>query len=158
MRMQIQTNIAELRARILDARSLLPSLIQDAANEAGTVVSDELKAAAPQGKGQSSPPGDAPGPLAGSFSMQYDSISEEGTTVSVVTNQPTKLSFVVKGRGEVRPKVKRALYWEGLSHPVKRAGPSKANDFVSPVLDNAPLAEEGMQMAFDEFKAVVEGA
>lgn len=158
MRIQLETNITELRARILDARSLLPSLIHDAANELGMVVVEDLKTAAPQGKGESSPPGDAPGFLADSFFVQEESVSEESTIISVQTTQPQKLEYVVKGRGEVRPKVKRALYWEGLSHPVRRAGPTKANDFVSPVVDNAPTADEGLQMAFDEVQAILEGA
>lgn len=38
--------------------------------------------------------------------------------------------YVEHGRGPVYPKVKKALYWPELAHPVKKAGPAPANDFV----------------------------
>lgn len=38
--------------------------------------------------------------------------------------------YVENGRGPVFPKVKKALYWPELSHPVAKAGPAQANLFV----------------------------
>lgn len=38
--------------------------------------------------------------------------------------------YVENGRGPVYPVRKKALYWPELAHPVKRAGPAAANDFV----------------------------
>lgn len=38
--------------------------------------------------------------------------------------------YVENGRGPVYPVRKKALYWPELAHPVKRAGPAPANDFV----------------------------
>lgn len=39
------------------------------------------------------------------------------------------------GRGEVLPVNKMALFWPGLPHPVKRAGPSKAYPFMKPTAE-----------------------
>lgn len=38
--------------------------------------------------------------------------------------------YVENGRGPVFPVRKKALYWPELSHPVAKAGPAPANDFV----------------------------
>ena len=38
--------------------------------------------------------------------------------------------YVENGRGPVFPVVKKALYWPELGHPVAKAGPAPANDFV----------------------------
>lgn len=37
--------------------------------------------------------------------------------------------WVLGGRPAVYPKRKKALFWPGLKHPVKKAGPAKANPF-----------------------------
>jgi hypothetical protein len=159
MRIQIRTNLIDLRASLMNARAFLPTLLHEAATETGTLVAEELKVAAPVGKGESSsPPGDAEGRLADSFFVQDEIVNAESATVAVKTNQPIKLKFVVKGRGTVLPVNKHALYWKELGYPVRRAGPSKANDFVTPVLDAAPDAEEGLMTAFDEFRTTLEGA
>lgn len=101
-------------------------------------MAEDLGNAAPQGKGEGgeNPPGDAPGPLSESFSA-YAEIHANGNSAvaDVTTDQPLKFKFVTEGRGEVLPKTKKALFWKGLDHPVRRAGPAAANDFVSPVLD-----------------------
>ena len=39
-------------------------------------------------------------------------------------------TYVEHGRGPVFPRVKKALYWPELRHPVAKAGPAKANLFV----------------------------
>jgi len=45
--------------------------------------------------------------------------------------------WVILGRGEVLPVNKEALYWPELAHPVKRAGPSRPNDFMATAFDAA---------------------
>lgn len=165
MRIQIQTNLIDLRARLMEARAMLPTLLHEAATETGTMVVDELKAAAPQGKGESSIPGEASGFLADSFFVQDEAVSEDSITISVQTTQPQKLEYVRRGTGiygpkgqRIRPTTKKALYWPDADHPVRSVRGMKPRDFVTPVLDNAPTSEEGMMLASDEFRAILEGA
>ena len=53
-----------------------------------------------------------------------------GATTWFIGSTNDHAYYVENGRGPVYPVVKKALYWPELSHPVKRAGPAKANDFV----------------------------
>ena len=52
---------------------------------------------------------------------------------------PIKPYLVIqeKGRGTVYPVVKKALWWEGLPHPIPSAGPVKADPFVKPAYEKA---------------------
>jgi len=121
-------------------RDELPGLIMSALNEAGSTLVQDLASAAPRGKGGgSSPPGDSNGPLAESF---VSSVLE--STMIVRTTQPTKLRYVTEGTGlygpygeRIYPTTKKALYWEGADHPVRSVAGQEANDFVSPITDEA---------------------
>lgn len=158
--MQLIADTSGLDALIMrfeDARATLPGLLQEAVQEAGHLLAEDLGAAAPVGPiegpaGGTPPPGDGEGKLRDSFYVQ----DESETSVSVRTTQPQKLDYVVNGRGEVLPVVKKALMWPGLPHPVKRAGPSQANDFVTPVLDSFDVAE-ALQPVVDEIAVIIEG-
>ncbi len=136
--MQVSSAIAELRARIATARGQLPQAVSQILQQAAATTRDALHDAAPVGKtdeGQSAGlPGDAPGRLAASFVVR----PVNDLQVDIVCVQPLKLKIIVEGRKEVLPKVKMALMWPGLAHPVRRAGPTKANDFVTPVLATVP--------------------
>ncbi len=135
-----------LRARLVLAQQELPDAVYASLDELGGEIIDELAAAAPEGSGEGPPPpGDEEGHLADSFISEVSS-QGVGATLVITTTQPTKLRYVVEGRGDVYPVRAKALYWAGLDHPVKRAGPSEPNDFVTPVI------EEGMAMA-DEILA-----
>lgn len=130
-----------LRAKLVECQQLVPAAVDEALGELGIEIITELAAAAPVGAGEGPPPpGDAEGHLADSF---VSDVSTQGrsSTLEITTTQPTKLRYVVEGRGEVLPVRAKALYWAGLDHPVKRAGPSEPNDFVTPVI------EEGLAMA-----------
>ena len=70
---------------------------------------------------------------------------------------PTK-GRSVEGRGWIFPVSKRALMWEGLSHPVMSAAPSQANDFVTPIIDSVTdIVEAEVQALIDELGAILEG-
>lgn len=144
-----------LRQKIAEARDALPDLLQQAAREAGEAVRQNLQDEAPVGAVEGPPPpGDAEGHLADSFSVQ-DEDSSGGAAISVRTSQPQKLEYVTEGRGEVLPVTKKALFWRGLPHPVRRAGPSQPNDFVSKVLDNLPQAEEFLDPVVTRLEEIV---
>lgn len=134
------TGIATLRARIAAIRAALPLAMMDALNTTGDAVISELQAAAPIGQGDdtTAPAGDAPGKLKDSFISVVESTDGMHAILTVSTTQPQKLSWVVNGRGPVYPVNKKALWWPGLPHPIKYAGPSQANDFVAPVMDQVP--------------------
>lgn len=126
-------------------RNELPGLIRAALSNAGNAVVQDLASAAPRGQGGSGTPpeGDAPGPLAESFSAVVEDSAGEAV-LTVKTSQPTKLMYVTEGTGiygpygeRIYPKVKKALYWEGAEHPVKSVAGQEANDFVSPITDEA---------------------
>lgn len=62
-----------------------------------------------------------------------------GATTWFIGSTNDHAYYVENGRGPVFPKVKKALWWNELSvgsmgpilaHPVAKAGPAKANDFV----------------------------
>lgn len=60
-----------------------------------------------------------------------------GATTWFIGSTNDHAYYVENGRGPVLPGAitgrggrKKALYWPELSHPVMRAGPAKANDFV----------------------------
>jgi hypothetical protein len=155
------SGLQALRARIAEARAAVPELLQQAVEGAGSWTVQNLGAAAPVGTqsgGGPPPAGDAAGPLAESFYMQEEASQfANGARVSVRTRQPQKLEWIVQGRGEVRPVTKRALYWPGLAHPVKYAGPSKANDFVTPVLASMPGVVEVLGVVAEELQVILEG-
>lgn len=126
-------------------RDELPGLISAALSDAGNAVVQDLASAAPrgQGGGGTPPEGDAPGPLAESFSASVEDAEGEAV-LTVKTTQPTKLMYVTEGTGiygpygeRIYPKVKLALYWEGAEHPVKSVAGQEANDFVTPITDEA---------------------
>ena len=134
----ITTNLSEFITRIEEAKAALAPLVVEAMTNVGNDLVQQLSDAAPRGTGEEATPpeGDASGRLAESFVMEAES-DEMGAHVVVSTTQPQKLEWVRYGRGEVLPVVKKALFWPGLDHPVRRAGPSQPNDFVSPIVDSA---------------------
>lgn len=153
-------DIMALRQRLANTRAQLQPLLRQAVQDAGQWVAQNLSDAAPVGKAESGGTpidGDAPGRLNESFYVQDEGSTESSASVTVRTRQPVKLKFVVEGRGEVRPVNKKALYWPGLPHPVKRAGPAAANDFVTPVLAEAPTAEEALGVVVDQLAVILEG-
>lgn len=126
-------------------RSELPGLIRATLSDAGSAVVQDLASAAPrgQGGGGTPPEGDTSGPLAESFSAVVED-SEGEAVLTIKTTQPTKLMYVTEGTGiygpygeRIYPKVKKALYWEGADHPVASVAGQEANDFVSPITDEA---------------------
>lgn len=165
MRIVLTTNIDELRQRLADSKELLPSALAGAANTIGTQLTENLHDAAPQGKGESSPPGDEPGPLANSFIVQDEGApSEFSAAISVQTTQPTKLEYVTKGTGvygpngqRIYPKVKKALYWPEATHPVKSVAGQKPNDFVTPVVEGFSDERTLLETSLEEIKTILGG-
>lgn len=150
------SGIDKIMARINKAQAELPRIARDTAQRAGDTVAKQLSSAAPKGKFNGLPPvGDGPGKLSNSFLAQAEQWGT-GARMELKTTQGQKLEFVVKGRGVVLPKVKKALMWPGLPHPVRRAGPSKANDFVSPILTKRDdVVKTEMQKAIQEIKDIL---
>ncbi|HZU01522.1 MAG TPA: hypothetical protein VFA10_17775 [Ktedonobacteraceae bacterium] len=140
MRITINTDgLQRLRDALMAARDAVMPAVADAVEATCEQVQNGLSSAAPRGTGDDAaepPPGDAAGHLADSFSYALEA-EEVMVTGTVSTSQPQKLAFVVEGRGEVFPVTKKALFWPGLAHPVRHAAASVANDFVSPVVDEA---------------------
>lgn len=147
-----------LYARLLLAQERVPQAVQEGLDELSVDIITELADAAPKGTGEGPPPpGDADGPLADSFESSIEA-SGYGARLRVTTTQPTKLKYVVEGRGPVYPVKAKALYWAGLDHPVKSAGPSQPNDFVTPVLEEAVnVAEDIISASVAEAITVLEG-
>lgn len=154
-----------LQLRLEQARQELPSLLEQAATQAGEQVRQRLSDAAPHGSsGGTSPQGDAQGPLADSFSSLMEAQATSGVVVSVRTDQPTKLSYVTKGTGIYGPRGQRivpvkakALFWEGADHPYRSVAGQKPNDFVTPVVADPPQAEDVMQSVIDGLRVILEG-
>jgi len=122
----------------------IPRAMQQISDDAISV----LQVATPVGSSDGSgiPPGsDAPGRLRDSYQSDITSSDTEASLV-IRTTQPTKLGYVVNGRGWVYPVSKKALFWQGLPHPVKSARPSQPNDFITPelpaIIDRAVLRIE----------------
>lgn len=163
MRITINANgLQVLRERLIRAQDAVMPAVVDAITETGNTIKEGLSHAAPRGLSsadEAAQPieGDIPGRLGESFAFEVeaDAVMVHGT---VSTNQPQKLAFVVGGRGPIYPVNKRALYWQGLDHPVRSARASQANDFVSPVVDAAmaaiperiEVAMAQVQLAMDE--------
>ena len=154
------SGLDDLRRRVADARAMLPDQLQQAVKDAGDFVAQNLRDAAPVGQGEEgSPPpaGDQPGRLADSFYAQEETSKfTDGAAITVRTRQPLKLQYVVKGRGEVVPVAKRALYWKGLAYPVRRSGPSTPNDFVSEALTEVPDAAEALGVVIEQLQQILE--
>ncbi len=132
------SGLAALAAKLQALHEALCPALESAVTEAVEYGHERLHDAAPIGRTiealHPQPVGDdAPGPLISSF---YTTVQKSDTLVrgTVSTTQPQKLKFVVEGRGPVVPTTKKALYWEGAEHPVKRVGPVAPNDFVSPIV------------------------
>lgn len=154
-----------LKARLEQARQELPSLLEEAATQAGEYVRQRLSDAAPHGSsGGTAPQGDAQGPLADSFTSFMEAQATSGVVVAVRTDQPTKLMYVTKGTGIYGPRGQRivpvnakALFWVGADHPYRSVAGQKPNDFVAPVVADPPQAEEMLQSAIDGLRAILEG-
>lgn len=141
MNITVQTNIAQIRARLAYVRDNLHSTLQQSLLDGGNQVAQQLSNASPKGKsgGGETIQGDTPGPLSASF------IARSGKTslvsVVVVSNQPTKLKYVTQGTGiygplgrRIVPTTAKALFWPGAMHPVRSIAGQRPNDFVSPVV------------------------
>ncbi len=144
-------NLAILRRRIANARAELVAALPRMESELGFEVSSDLASAAPRGKSGGSGarplPGDAPGPLAGSFVFAVEEQGEGLATLTVGTTQPTKLKFVTQGTGvygptgsRIVPTTKKALYWPGADHPYTSVAGMPPNPFVDPLLEEAQAA------------------
>lgn len=136
--------VEEFRARISRVRADLPVALARSIQTSCAEMTAALTEAAPQGRGasgsESAQPsglleGDAAGPLKLSFESEVTTAGTSRVVGVVRTTQPRKLRLVREGRGVVTPREKRALMWEGLDHPVPRAGPAAPNDFVTPVVE-----------------------
>lgn len=132
------TGLDTVRARITALQAALPEAVMTGMQQIGTEAVSALSAASPVGNSgadDTPPAGDAPGALRDSF---QSTLAGDGShaNLTVFTTQPQKLSWVVNGRGWVFPLNKKALFWNGLPHPVMFSHPSEPNDFVSPVVDD----------------------
>ena|SRR5579885_2322749 len=126
-----------LRTRLQLVQQRIPQVVVDELDILATDVLGQLSDACPKGTGEGpGPAGDSDGPLAESFAAEV-AVQGRGARLTITTTQPTKLKFVREGRGDVYPVRAKALYWQGLEHPVKHAGPSEANDFVTPIIVDA---------------------
>lgn len=162
-----QSGLQSFLERIAEARAQVLGLVQEVVQQAGETMVTDLSAAAPRGKNEGSPPppGDGDGPLAESFYVQQEPPpSPAGAAITVRTTQPQKLEYVTQGtgiygpRGErIRPKTKKALMWPGAAHPVRSVAGMQPNDFVSPVVDNAPNGQEAMDVVLSELVMILEG-
>jgi hypothetical protein len=122
-----------LQEQVAQARTQVDLLLNAELERLGAYAVDLLSADAPRGKSGSggSPIGtDAPGALANSFRWE-----RAENQVDVLCSQPNKLDIIVNGRGPVYPRNKKALFWEGLDHPVKFARATTPNDFVTPAIE-----------------------
>lgn len=139
--------VEAVRVRLATLRAELPTALARSIERAANELAAQLSEAAPKGRSGASDgaqpsgllAGDAPGPLAESFRAEVTNAGAGGGMVRavVLTTQPAKLRLVRSGRGPVTPRQKRALMWEGLEHPVMHAGPVAANDFVTPIAEQA---------------------
>jgi hypothetical protein len=145
-----------LIAKAKQAQSELPRATRDAAQRIGDTVAKQLSDVAPKGKnGGPPPPGDAQGKLSNSFSAKAEQ-RDVGARMTLSTSQPLKLKIITGGRKVVVPTTKKALFWPGLSHPVKRSNAVKANDFVSPVMSRRnDVVKAEMQKAIQELKGIL---
>lgn len=160
------TGLDALRQRVARARAALPGLLQQAVQDAGTWVAQNLSDGAPVGQGEGGalpPPGDAPGRLAESFYVQGESSAfSNGAAVTVRTHQPLKLQYVTQGtgvyagRGRIYPTTKRALYWSGADHPVRSVAGQRPNDFVTPALAEMPDAQEVLSVVVEQLQEILE--
>lgn len=154
----------KLLARVRQAQSELPRITQAGAQRAGDTLKQQLSSAAPRGKNPGPPPrGDAPGPLAGSFSAKAEQ-STNGATLEVKTSQPLKLKYVTKGtgifagKGVIRPLQAKALFWPGAAHPYRSVKGMKGKDFVKPITDRArDVVKTEMQKAIQEIRDILRG-
>lgn len=147
-----------LLSRVRKAQAEVPRVTRDAAQRIGDTVKGQLASAAPKGKSGGPPPaGDGPGHLSNSFSAKAEQ-NGIGARMTLVTSQPFKLKIITGGRRAVIPVTKKALMWPGLSHPVRRSGPVKANDFVTPVMNRRlDVVKAEMQKAIQEMRSILGG-
>jgi hypothetical protein len=152
------SGLDRLLARVRKAQTELPRVTKEAAQRSGDTVKGLLSSAAPKGKTAGPPPsGDAIGRLSNSFSAKTEQ-NGTGARMTLVTSQPFKLKIITGGRKVVVPVNKKALFWPGLSHPVRRSGATKANDFVTPVMNKRrDVVKAEMQKAIQELKSIIGG-
>lgn len=155
--------IQQLRDKINLGRMMLPALMEDTAKMIGEDAVQIMSDAAPYGSEGTAPAGDVPGHLADSFTADTTS-SGESFTVTLQTNQPTKLSYVTQGTGiygprgqRIVPTTARALNWPSAPHPVRSVAGQQPNDFVTPAIDEISANVDGLMNGLvDELTAAVE--
>ncbi len=148
-----------LRLRLQMAQAALGPAVSLAIMRSGAHVAQALSEAAPVGKGVTS------GRLAESFHNQPLSSGDTHAATQVITTDPVTLGYVRHGTGiygpsgaPIRPRTKRALYWEGAAHPVRSVRGSPPNEFVTPVLaEGAAYAREQLSAAVGEALAILQG-
>jgi len=152
------SGIDKIIARVRQAQSELPRVTKEAAQRIGDTVGKQLSDAAPKGKNAGPPPsGDGPGRLSNSFSPKVTQ-KGLGAQLLLTTSQPFKLKIITGGRKVVVPVNKKVLMWPGLPHPVKRSSATKANDFVSPVMNKRrDVVKAEMDKAIQEIKSIIGG-
>ncbi len=156
------SGVKQALERLLLIRAELFPAVERAAISAVQETVDDLKAFTPVGERGISPPGDAQGHLADSFYMTSGG-GDNGFRLTVQTTQPRKLDYVRHGTGvygpvgvRITPVRAKALYWEGAAHTVPSVAGQHANDFVTPVLEEAvPRIMSRVEQAA---LAVIEGA
>lgn len=131
--------IQAMIARIRRVKTETPAILYAAAERIGEKTAKDLSAAAPKGQGGAPPQGDRPGRLADSFKSTASQASG-GARITVRTEQPTKLRYVTggtgvyAGRGPIRPKFKKALWWPSAPYPMRIVKGQRPNNFVKPVI------------------------
>src|SRR6266571_4732047 len=85
-------------------------------------------------------------------------LTEGDMSVEISTTEPDKLRYVTQGTPTpILPVTKKALWWAEATHPMWSVRGQAANDFVTPVLDEAiNIVVEQVQLAGQEIVAVIE--
>lgn len=121
---------------------MLPYKMMELVNTASFAVDREVKLASPVDTGN----------LQGATSI--DNISDYSKRIYVDEGIAPYAIFVIKGTRphEILPKIRKALYWEGASHPVTKVyhPGTKANDYFFIGLQNA---ESDIDDAVEQFKS-----
>ena|SRR5579859_3536417 len=126
--------MADLIARLEAFKTAFPERARQRVEEMGDLLVEDLKAAAPKGKG--------PGPhLANSFTRTPAwARSASSFGVAITCSQGQKLRWILggtgvyAGRGRIYPKRAQALYWPGAPHPYRSIAGMRANDFLTPAM------------------------
>ena len=138
-----------IEAHLKGKEELIAEELSDLVTEVANIYQANIKREAPVNKQKGGP---SAGTLQSSIRVEHE--GDFKAKVFQDGNLAPYAKIILRGRGKVVPKTKKALFWPGLKHPVKSSGPVKANPFWDRGVKNS---KGEVNAEIERFKKIIIG-